>query len=42
MQLLIFNLYLYIFHLLCHLRKSEADQVVVTVMEVFQEEQSVR
>ena len=30
------------FYLLCHLLKSEADQVVITVMEVFREEQSVR
>ena len=29
-------------YLLCHLLKSEADQVVITVMEVFREEQSVR
>ena len=30
------------FYLLCHLLKSEADQVIITVMEVFREEQSVR
>ena len=30
------------FYLLCHLLKTEADQVVITVMEVFREEQSVR
>ena len=30
------------FYLLCHLLKSEADQVGIPVMEVFREEQSVR
>ena len=30
------------FYLLCHLLKTEADQVVITVMEVYREEQSVR
>ena len=30
------------FYLLCHLLKSEADQVVITVMEVIREEQSLR
>ena len=30
------------FNLLCHLLKTEADQVVITVMEVYREEQSVR
>ena len=29
-------------YLLCHLLKTEADQVVITVMEVYREEQSVR
>ena len=30
------------FYLLCHLLKSEADEVVIAVMEEFREEQSVR
>ena len=30
------------FYLLCHLLKSAAYQVVITVMEVFREEHSVR
>ena len=30
------------FYLLCHLLKTEADQVLITVMEVYSEEQSVR